>query len=126
MYLVVGLLVHEFCTLTDGYRLLCVRVKCDYRWLVDGNLTIGNDDGIGGTEVHGQLTLHREETFEGKEVREHSHFLLLDWKRIKFFYDGCPAVCCIVTCRTSCEWPYRNGCLRRKPGWRTTYAVRVS
>ncbi len=59
-YIFVGLFVHHLCLLTHGDHLISTTVQSHHRRFVYHNLTIGNDDGIGGSQVHRYFLCKRE------------------------------------------------------------------
>ena len=59
--LVVRLFVHLLGHIAHGNHFFRVAVEGHNGGLIDDNLTIANDDGIGGTEVNGQFLCKGEE-----------------------------------------------------------------
>lgn len=54
-YVVVCFFVHHLSLLTDGDHLVSATVKSHYRWLVNNNLIITDDNGVGSAKVHGDF-----------------------------------------------------------------------
>jgi len=59
-YVFVGLFVHHLCLITHGNHLIGTTVEGYHRRFIHHNLTIGCDDGIGGTKVHRYFLRKRE------------------------------------------------------------------
>ena len=49
---VVRLLIHHLSLVSYSDHLVCATVKSNNRWLVDHDLVIADDDGVGSSQVH--------------------------------------------------------------------------
>ena len=115
------LFIHEFGAFADGDGFVRARIEGNDRRFVDGDLTIGNNDGVGRAQVHGQLAFHRE------KGGENSHWAM------RLLESGAREVACWVNVselcvrpfRTSRGWPCRSAKRWRKRVWQSRDARRV-
>lgn len=57
---IVGLLIHQLGTSANGYHFFAMPVESHHRRFVHGNLIVTDNDGIGRTQVDGQLLRERK------------------------------------------------------------------
>ena len=115
------LFIHELGAFADCDGLIRTGIEGNDRRFVDGDLTVGDNDGVGRAQIHGQLAFHRE------EGRKNSHWAMrwLEGGAMGRIACGKILPSGVRPVRTRREWPCRSARRWRKRGWQRRDAPRA-